>query len=245
VWEVPERYRQPGAARATDHGRHASLDEVFPGSGLGEAWATNAELRHELRLALRADLFTPPSRWSEKQVRFATDLGSACMVDWRRNPRGEHGDFGAFSAAFARHGVRLSGREFLQGMGALCGPSPHGSLIDIVPLQRKVAHSWHQDSGIASSTVLLGFPARSGYEGGGVFSHHVKLSHPLRPTHGEVHGAVVEYERLDEPAPPPVPGEFILRPLFGRDREIFISQDNTHLHSTPDVQLRESVWRFM
>ena len=56
-----------------------------------------------------------------------------------------------------------------------------------MPLARRVAHSWHQDSGISSKTVLLGFPPRNGYVGGGVFSSHVKLSHPLKPTEGEAH----------------------------------------------------------
>ena len=91
-------------------------------------------------------------------------------------------------------------------------------------------------------TVLLGFPPRDGYEGGGVFSHHVKLSHPLRPSQGETHGAVVEYERLSDS---PIPEEYVLRPLYGRGREIWVSDDAAHLHSTPDVQLRECLWRFM
>ena len=187
-WEVPEPLRMPGAKRVTEHGRHASLDEIFPGSGLAEAWDTNGELRRALRHALRADLFTPPPQWSEKQIKFATELDSACMVSWSRVASGERA-CAAFSAALAAHGVALRGDELLLGLGALCGQQPHGSLIDIVPLRRKVAHSWHQDSGIPSNTVLLGFPPADGYEGGGVFSSHVKLSHPLRPNEGETHGA--------------------------------------------------------
>lgn len=107
----------------------------------------------------------------------------------------------AFSSAFTQHGVELDGRTFLLKLGALCGANAHGSLIDsksiespsrrmtlpihkteafrfalaVVPLARRVAHSWHQDCGISSNTVLLGFPPRNGYVGGGVFSHHVKL----------------------------------------------------------------------
>ena len=80
VWEVPEQLRMPGAARVTEHGRHASLEEIFPGSGLAEAWDTNGELRRALRLALRADLFQPPPQWSAKQVQFATELDSALSV---------------------------------------------------------------------------------------------------------------------------------------------------------------------
>ena len=74
VWEVPVALRMPGAARVTEHGRHASLEEIFPGSGLAEAWHTNAELRRALRHALRQDLFSPPPQWSAKQIQFATEL---------------------------------------------------------------------------------------------------------------------------------------------------------------------------
>ena len=243
IWPVPEDLRMPGADECESHGRHYSLDELFPNSGLADAWHTNAELRTDLRAALREDLFAPtlPEKWSDKQRSFALDLGSACMVAWGGAARGEMG-VDAFSKAFAKHGIDLSGRDFLLGVSGLCGSNPHGSLIDIIPLNRRVAHSWHQDSGISSMTVLLGFPPRDGYEGGGVFSHHVKLSHPLRPSQGETHGAVVEYERLSDS---PIPEEYVLRPLYGRGREIWVSDDAAHLHSTPDVQLRECLWRFM
>jgi hypothetical protein len=97
----------------------------------------------------------------------------------------------------------------------------------------------------SSGTAGLVHHAREGGDGGGgVFSSHVKLSHPLRPTQGETHGAVVEYERFDPP-PEPIPEEYVLRPLYGRGREIWVSDDSTHLHSTPDQQYRECLWRFM
>lgn len=246
VWEVPPSLRMPGAPRATAHGRHVSLESVFPGTGLAEAWDTNSALRTALRVALRDDMFRPPAHWNEKQRRFATGLDAACMVSWRMaaEEAAEKQGLVSFDAAFAEHGVSLSGLEFVQGLTALCGERPHGSLIDIVPLQRRVAHSWHQDSGIASFTVLLGFPPRDGYVGGGVFSSQVKLSHPLRPTCGDDHGAVVEYE-LFEPPPEPIPDEYVLRPGYARGSEIFVSDDTTHLHSTPDRQTRECLWRFM
>lgn len=155
VWDVPERLRMPGSLPCTSHGRHASLDEVFPGSGLGEAWATNAELRTALRQALRADLFFPPSTWNDEQRAAATGLDAACMVTWRVVAAPDGPTCDGFSVAFAAHGVALSGREFVCGLGALCGERPHGSLIDIVPLQRRVQHSWHQDSGISSDTVSV------------------------------------------------------------------------------------------
>ena len=241
VWEVPPALRMPDAGPCSRHGRHVSLDDLFPGSGLSEAWDTRAELRTVLRRALRADLFPRPPKWDDRQFALATELGSACMVTWRQSA--DAAPCEAFSAAFAAHDVALSGRRFVEGMGSLCGSRPHGSLIDIVPLKRVVAHSWHQDCGISSDTVLLGFPPRDEYVGGGVFSSHVKLSHPLRPSEGEQHGAVVEYEKLA--GAQTIPEEFVLRPLYGRGREIWVSDDAAHLHSTPDRQLRECLWRFM
>lgn len=239
VYAVPERLRMPGAAACDDYGRHASLEQLFPGTGLADAWDERAELRTELRRALRADLFEPPADWDAKRVACATGLGAACMVRYDTPMACDR-----FSAAFAAAGVGLSGRAFLDGLGALCGSARHGSLIDIVPLDRRVAHSWHQDCGIPSYTVLLGFPPHDGYVGGGVFSHHVKLSHPLRPNAGAEHGAVVEFE-LFSPHPEAIPGELVVKPIYSKGREVWVSNDATHLHSTPDVQRRECLWRFM
>ena len=265
VFPVPPNLRLPNAPACAAHGRHVALDELFPGAGLGEAWDTNAALWTALRRALRADLFEPPQTWSEVQVRAATELSSACMVSWGAVAADEARACAAFGEALAAHGIGLAGREFLLGLASLCGEHDfcavdparaherprtssgalgHGSLIDIVPLARQVQHSWHQDVGVPGLTVLLGFPPRDRYVGGGVFSSHVKLSHPLRPTHGEAHGAVVEYERF-EPPPPQIADEYVLRPLYGRGREIWVSDDSCHLHSTPDRQCREGLWRFM
>jgi hypothetical protein len=143
VWEVPERLRMLGVPRVESHGSHHSLEDLFPGSGLADAWDTNSALRTALRLALRTDLFAPflPASWDARRVACATGLGAACMVSWKAAADRE---CAAFTAAFAEHGVRLSGGEFVLGLGGLCGPAAAGSLIDIVPLGRRVVHSWHQ-----------------------------------------------------------------------------------------------------
>ena len=124
----------------------------------------------------------------------------------------------------------------------------HNTMVNACYLDRKVVHSWHQDSGISSNTVILGFPPRDRVEAsapiGGVFSHQIKLSHPLRPNVGDAHGSIVEFERF-EPQPAKVPDEYVWRPLYSRGREIFVSDDAAHMHSTPDVQRRECLWRFM
>lgn len=77
-----------------------------------------------------------------------------------------------------------------------------GTLIDIVTAgRRKVAHSWHLDSGLEMYTVMLGFPAENRYEGPGVFSHAAKLSHHMAdqvPGGGQVRGlsccSIIVYE---------------------------------------------------
>ena len=239
VWETPEQIRQPGVDLPMDYGYHLSLDDIFPGTGLGEAWDTKQALRTDLRLALRADLFKPPPSWNAKRIQCATGLGSACMVSWRVEADCTH-----FTSAFARHGVALDGYAFLHGLGRICGERPHGSLIDIVPLDRRVTHSWHQDCGLDSNTVLLGFPPCNGYVGGGVFSNHVKLSHPLRPNRGDIHGQVVQLEQFDPPLGR-ISDEFVVRPMYSSGREVWVSNDKTHVHSTPDRQRRECLWRFM
>lgn len=144
VWEVPDRLRMPGAVRAEAHGRHHSLEDTFPGTGLAEAWDKTPALRTALRRALRADLFAPfmPADWDARRRACASGLGAACMVSWRSAERECECD--TFSAAFAEHGVRLSGSEFVLGMGHLCGADAAGSLIDIIPLGRRIVHSWHQ-----------------------------------------------------------------------------------------------------
>jgi hypothetical protein len=250
VWDVPEQYRMTGRPACTEHGRYVSLESLFPDTGLAEAWDMRSSLRTALRKALRYDLMAPLLRHlSEPQRQAALSLESACMISWSNALAAQAEgkvSFDRITEAFRAHGVSgLDGATFIRTIGSLCGPKPHGSLIDIVPLNRVVAHSWHQDCGIAQNTVLLGFPPHDGYDGGGVFSHFVKLSHPLRPSAGDEHGAVVEFERLSDPPPAPIAEKFVVRPLYRKGREIWVSDDTTHLHSTPDIQLRECLWRFM
>lgn len=127
-------------------------------------------------------------------------------------------------------------------------PCPSLTAADGRERDSRRGSSWHQDSGIPSFTVLLGFPPRDDVRPdapiGGVFTHQVKLSHPLRPTAGgDTHGSIVEYERFADA--PTIPEEYVLRPLYARGRELWVSDDSAHLHSTPDVQRRDCLWRFM
>ena len=143
---------------------------------------------------------------------------------------------------FEEHGImNLTGEEFIQTLGSLCGAESHGSLIDITGTgRRKERHSWHQDSGLERFTVMLGFPPESGWEGVGVFSHSCKLSHPLRQDGDE--GTIIQWEDFDMGD---LPLEVIGRPEYREGHEVMIYCDATHIHSAPDETNRESVWRFM
>ena len=125
-----------------------------------------------------------------------------------------------------------------------------GSWLDIVSPKggrRRAAHAWHQDSGLEQWTAMLGFPPGDGYEGPGVFSHAVRLSHAMPPP--ETPGPVV----IEGPPPDPNTGEVrgafpeahVERPVFRRGAEVMLYKDCDHVHSAPDEFNREGIWRFM
>ena len=236
--------RRQGAQEIAVHERFTSLDALFPRSGLGEAFDTDAVLRRAIRVATRTDLFATNPRWSDAANAAVRGLHSTLVMDWRLAERG----MPQLDAAFAAAGVALRGADFILGLGALCGggaDAPAGSLTDIVHNGRSaVAHSWHQDSGLFSNTVMVAFADRDCYAGAGVFSHAVRLSHALRVP-GQA-GAVIEWERsFAEGEAPPVAEELVVRPGSGRGKEVMVYCDAALLHSAPDKILRDAVWRFM
>ena len=243
VYEVPERLRRPNAERVDAFVRYGSLEDVFPGSGLADAFHSDARFRTEIRRAMRDDLFVPDESLSAERNAAMRSLSSSVHVNWFESRTG----YAALSELFARSGVNLTGERFIKGLGALCGTPCHGTLIDIASIgKQKVRHSWHQDSGYDRYTVMLGFPSSTPSEdlpdGVGVFTHAVKLSHPLAQQHAE--GSVIQWENYV-----PYEGDFdvkyIARPVFKRGQELMIYRDSSHLHSAPDASHREAVWRFM
>ncbi len=153
-----------------------------------------------------------------------------------------------------------SGDEFMMKIGSLCGKNPSTHWIDIIGVKnRLVSHSWHQDSGRSYDddnividdfdiqailnnesryTVMLGFPQEDEYEGTGVFSHAIKLTHEcLAPNEHNVNEPVLFQGTVDE--------QFIVRPHFSLGKEIIKYRDVDVLHSAPDVVYRKSVMRFM
>mmetsp|Transcript_13873 Transcript_13873/g.31456 ORF Transcript_13873/g.31456 Transcript_13873/m.31456 type:complete len:89 (+) Transcript_13873:221-487(+) len=88
---------------------------------------------------------------------------------------------------------------------------------------------------------MLGFPAEDDFEGTGVFTHFLRLSHPLRVElqgDGWVEGTPIVV-RLSPPE------RCILRPVYKPGQEVLVYRDSACLHSTPDVVHREAIWRFM
>ena len=245
VYEVPERLRRPNGERNVDFVEYKSLEALFPKTRLAERFHEDAEFRTEVRRAMRDDLFVPDEGLSAERNAAMRSLSSSVHVNWFESRTG----YAALSELFARHGVDVDGERFIKTLGSLCGEPCHGTLIDIASIgKQKIRHSWHQDSGYDRFTVMLGFPASTPSEevglppGVGVFTHAVKLSHPLEQLNAQ--GTVIQWEDFE-----PYEGDFdprhIARPVFRRGQEIMVYRDSAHLHSAPDVSHREAVWRFM
>ena len=120
---------------------------------------------------------------------------------------------------------------------------PQTHWIDIAGIiDRKISHSWHQDTGRSpnqdTKTVLLGFPKENDYVGGGVFSHVVKLEKEQWAPDGHPPSEPVLYTSQ-------IADEYIVKPQFARGKEIVVYRDVDVLHSAPDVAYRSSVMRFM
>ena len=207
--------------------------ELFPGSGLDEAFHGSAAFRSALRRAAREDFVRPLSLRETDKRRMVEDDAVSVQASWR-TPN----DFESISRLLVSEGVRLTGQELVGRLASLCGSSDSvfGSWIDIVGVRgRPVAHSWHQDSGLDQCTVMVGFPPSDGFEGPGVFSHAVKLSHRLPPP-------TLPGPRLLEGG---FAEELVVRPCFGRGREVMVYDDREVFHSAPDFARRESIWRLM
>ena len=245
VWTVPPDLSAGAPITPDLYPRTVSLDELFPGTGLGAAFNSDAEFRAALRAAMRYDLFVPDPKLSDEQNAQLRSKGSTCHVVWKDRST----DFPRLTEALRRRGLEsITGGDFVLTLGSLCGgEATSGSLLEIVNnaaggRDRVLVHSWHQDSGRQQRTVMLGFPPKSGFEGTGVFSHCVKLSHELKPQGRR--GEVVQFELYD-PRPREIPEEYVIRPVYKEGAEVLVYHDNAVLHSTPDYIDREAVWRFM
>lgn len=245
VYEVPERLRRPESRRNVEFVEYKSLEELFPGSGLADAFHADAEFRTDIRRAMRDDLFVPDESLSEDRNTAMRSLSSSVHVNWFESRTG----YAALTECFARRDVSLDGETFIKTLGGLCREPCHGTLIDIASIgKQKIRHSWHQDSGYERFTVMMGFPSSIPNEdvglppGFGVFTHAVKLSHALVQPNAE--GSVIQWENY-HPYEGDFDAKYIARPEFRRNQEVMVYCDAHHVHSAPDVSNREAVWRFM
>ena len=134
---MPACYHESNAAPIThSHIRFYAFDELFPDSNLAEAFDTNGDFRHALRVAAREDFFMPDDRLPACATAAIKDPRSTLMSSWR-TPN----EFPHLSAVFARYHITcrgspstLPGALFVSTLVALCGSSPHvfGSWMDIL-----------------------------------------------------------------------------------------------------------------
>uniref|UniRef100_A0A7S2K0Q4 Uncharacterized protein n=1 Tax=Leptocylindrus danicus TaxID=163516 RepID=A0A7S2K0Q4_9STRA len=233
-----------------------SLDDLFGQElGMSAKFNDDASFRLALRAAIRQDIFdsTPFYRnLSEKAASVLLLPDSSLEGSWRKpvdygsDIRMKHTTkvlVDAFDCIADRTNIP-TGDELLDKIGSACGAKPSTHLIDIYGVQdRKISHSWHQDSGISpdsSKTVLWGFPAEDNYEGCGVFSHVIPLQYECVAPDTHPRMEPVLFDGFDENH-----DAHIVRPSYAPGRELLLYRDIDVLHSSPDVAYRTSVMRFM
>ena len=236
------------------HIQSYSLDELFPEAGgdFSRKFCSSSSFRSAMRHAMREDIFdsTPSySGLSEKARSMLLLPDSSIQGSWNCK------QFTSEDEKFRMKKLTEvlieylgedapSGDEFMETVGALCGSKPSTHWIDIVGvLDRKIPHSWHQDTGRSpngdTKTVLLGFPKEDNYDGAGVFSHAVKLKYEREAPEEHPTNEPVVYPKLE------VDDAYVVKPRFAEGSEIVVFRDVDLLHSAPDVAYRSSVMRFM
>lgn len=248
-----------------EHWRFVDLEELFPGSGLADAFNDDAGFRDDLRRAMRRDVFA--SSYEHKDV---SDVARRSLLDPDSSLQGRFDlcvATGRLSVPMDRCARVLadrlgpdrapSGEAWVRALLRECSgdaslESGDGGVrsyhwIDIVGVRhRRVAHSWHQDAPSGRDdrrTVVLGFPAEDDYVGTGVFSHAVRLTRPRTRRRSE-------HDDDDDDGTPllcetDVPEKFVVRPVYAKGRELLSWRDVDVLHSAPDVAYRTSLMRFM
>mmetsp|Transcript_8517 Transcript_8517/g.16044 ORF Transcript_8517/g.16044 Transcript_8517/m.16044 type:complete len:414 (+) Transcript_8517:101-1342(+) len=251
-----------GSKVENSHLEYLSLDDLFPNMNFGNQFFTNGKFRNDIRNAMRRDIFfTTPAyaNLSPKVASMMLDDDSSLQGSWNCIPKNVPKDM---MASIPQRMMRLTkvlqdtlgseaptGDEFMMKLGQLCGVNPSNHWIDIIGIKdRKISHSWHQDTGVSFDksdnigtskyTVMLGFPLEDEYTGCGVFSHVIKLDYQhLAPDGHNVNEPILFEGTVDD--------SFIVRPIFTLGKEIIRYGDVDVLHSAPDVTYRQSVMRFM
>lgn len=218
-----------------------SIAELYPEAPeLEGLFDSDARFRQQLRQAVRRDLQSDAARIDEGLLNHSdARLGSSCQAflgDFVGRDRLRLKELPFLTEVFLSYKIGLSGRDFMARLLGLCAGVAAGSWTEIVcggVLQR--GQGWHQDEGLDTYTVMLGFPPTNHFAGKGVFSNVAKLSHRLAPV-----GPSIPIEPDLE-----VPEGTVLRPVYARGQEIFVYNDSALLHCAPDKPNRECLWRLM
>lgn len=156
------------------HFEFYSLDELFPEiDGLSRLFASNIDFREALRNAIREDVFDTTAAYanlSEKARKMLLLPDSSLQGSWRCN-RGQGGGesydddgeeteisqnqkprmakltrvFDEYLEDLKREGQPLTGDDFMERLGSLCGSEPSTHWMDMVGVaDRRIPHSWHQ-----------------------------------------------------------------------------------------------------
>jgi hypothetical protein len=158
----------------------------FP--GFSKRFNSDATFRRQLRQAIREDIYDTTPQYQNLSLKAKEMLllpDSSLQGSWRKNPSYLPTDeirmkrltkvlyeaFGGISDKQEKIKEKEdefkpcpTGDDLMHTIGDLCGPEPSTHFIDIVGvLDRKIPHSWHQDTGrsgssnITNKTVLWGF----------------------------------------------------------------------------------------
>lgn len=224
--------------------RFMSLDDIFPGLGFSDSFNSRSDFRFAIRDSMRLDIFdaTPQYQGLTEKAKSMLILPESSLQGSWRTPGVDR--MGRLTKVL-KDGLGSnapSGDELMHTIGLLCGSNPSTHWIDIVGvLDRKISHSWHQDAGRSpgdSRTVLWGFSSEDNYEGTGVFSHVLPILRECIAPDDHPRMEPVLFQGT-------VSDEYIVKPSYGKGRELLLYRDIDVLHSSPDVAYRTSVMRFM
>jgi hypothetical protein len=242
------------------HFEFLAFDDIFPNLDFSKHFFTDGEFRQSLRVAMRKDIFYTTAAYTNLPPKIATmmiDDDSSLQGTWNCIPRQMDPNISP-SIRMKRLTQVLqdklgfgapTGDEFMMKIGSLTGKTPSFHWIDIIGVKdRKIMHSWHQDTGRSYDennalhdsrfTVMIGFPAEDNYTGCGVFSHCIKLTneHFAPSEHNENEPVLFEGNSTSD---------YVVRPEYSYKKEILRYRDVDIIHSAPDVAYRKSVMRFM
>lgn len=241
-YQVPQNLQQEVLPSNHHHITFYAFDDLFTNMHFSKIFNTNSDFRHKLRIAARLDFMFDENLKSHSSLL----MNPRSTISGRWGPTSKC-DYQKTTAVLNEYfPPSLDGPTFFDTIFSLCPQTKYrfNSWMDIIGIAgRKINHSWHQDSGRHQNTIMVGFPPTSQYEGIGVFSHAVKLSHRLiDPLAGH------NEPRLLEDIIPSVQlsNDYIIRPTYipGKS-EIMVYDDRDIFHSAPDYAYRESIWRIM